>query len=642
MKYCSSLSLSAAFLTAAVLLISSPSVAAVTHVVVETNDQCPTVTTTTICYLSFHDAVINAIAGDSIEIRPGTHTVANETLNKSVSIYGIETSRTIFNGGGSGTILTISGVTNPSMSIRNITFFSANVGIAVQNSSSLVIRNNLFEVGTGSTAITTSGSLATSVFNNTFYLNGSGIVSNDANLNIINNIFYQSTSSTAISSNVSLSSIKNNLFFGGTIGPPLITTVTTTPFSSDPNFTTANGNISTLDPSFVFIGANDITQLDFHLLASSPCITAGDTSVGFNNTGNLSGTDIGAYGGQSDRIPFIVSNVSGVVSASSGTITDTITLSWSPNNAYSTKGYNVYYGKTSGQAPGGSYTGTDAVVSGVTRTSPIDVDTATSVVLTGLTTTAATPAKPVLFTPQPRNEGLLLSWAAVPGATSYIINYSLSSAPTLTFPPITVTNATSYTLSGLVNGELYTISITAEAQSPYYLAVTAYDLSSTAGDPGVQDESRYSEELVLYVGVPGISPPSDPVQGLPEKLVPYPNLPNTGCFIATAAYGSRDAFAVKVLREFRDRHLQTNAPGRSFVRWYYSFSPAAAQYLNEHPGLKPFVRAALDPVVSLVLVITRAPSLALAVAAMLLIAPTALLARRKRSLRAHHPEGYPS
>ena len=414
-------------------------------------------------------------------------------------------------------------------------------------------------------------------------------------------------------------------------------TVTTIPFSSDGNFLNPDwkGNLSLLDPKFVKTDPSDITLSDFHLLASSPCITAGDTSVGFNNVGDSSGTDIGAYGGQSDRIPTVVSGVSGLVSASTGTINDTITLSWSPNNAYSTKGYNVYYGHASG-----SYTGSDAVVSGVTRTSPIDVGTSTSVILTGLTTTAATPAAPVLNKPEPRNEGLSLSWSAVPGATSYIITYSLTSAPTLTFPPITVVNTTSYTLTGLTNGELYTITITAEAQSAYYLAVTAYDLSSTAGDPGVQDESRYSEELVLSVGIPGTSGPSNSEQGLPEKLVPYPNLPNTGCFIATAAYGSRDAFAVEVLREFRDRYLQTNAPGRSFVRWYYSFSPAAAQYLNEHPGLKPFVRAALDPVVSVALVITRTPRLALAVAAMLLIALIALLARRKKSLcTTHHPEG---
>ncbi|MEK6742682.1 MAG: fibronectin type III domain-containing protein [Nitrospirota bacterium] len=638
MNYNSSLSLPVAICTAAILILlfSSPAAAAVTRVVATTSDQCPVETPTTICYLSFQEAVAAALSGDAIDILPGTHSAANATLSQSVSISGSETAQTILNGGGSGTILTISGAVS-SLSIRNLTFFSANTGIAVQNSSSVDIRNNIFEIGTSSTAISISASPSTRVFNNTFYLNSNGIVSNDVNLNIINNIFNQGAGSTAISSNVSLLTIKNNLFFGGNIGPAVVTV------TIDPHDVTVpppdwRGNISALDPKFVKPDPSDVTLRDFHLLASSPCITAGDTSMGFNSTGDTSGTDIGAYGSQSDRIPYIVSVVSALASASTGTITDTITLSWSPNNAYSTKGYNVHYDKVSGKATG-SYNGADAVVSGVTRTSPIDVGTATNVILTGLTTTAATPARPVLSRPEPRNEGLRLSWSAVPGATSYTIYYSLASAPTLTFPPITVANTTSYTLSGLVNGELYTIAITAVAQAPYYLAVTAYDLSSTAGTPGVQDESRYSEELKVYVGIPGISSPSDPVQGLPELLVPYPNLPNTGCFIATAAYGSPEAFAVKVLREFRDTRLLTNAPGKSFVRWYYEYSPTAAHYLNEHPALKPFVRAALGPVVSAALLVTRAPHLALAVAVMLLIALTALLAFRKRSLRTRRPMG---
>ena len=41
------------------------------------------------------------------------------------------------------------------------------------------------------------------------------------------------------------------------------------------------------------------------------------------------------------------------------------------------------------------------------------------------------------------------------------------------------------------------------------------------------------------------------------------------CFIATAAFGSRQERNVRVLREFRDRRLLTSKTGRAFVRWYY-------------------------------------------------------------------------
>jgi hypothetical protein len=632
MKFTPSLSLYAALCTAALLLSSSPATAT-TRVVAITSDQCPADQVTTPCYFSFQDALANALSGDSIEFRPGMHNVANAVVNQSVSISGIsgaETARTILNGGGAGAILTINGVIS-SLSIRNLTFFSATTGIAVQNSTSSVdIRNNIFEVGTGSTAISISASQNTRVFNNTFYLNLNGIVSTDLALNIFNNIFYQGSGSTAITpSSMSLSFIKNNLFFNGIIGPPVVT-VTINPHDvSPPGPPGWNKNISELNPQFVSISSGDVTQRDFHLLASSPCITSGDTTMGTNTVGDKSGTDIGAYGGQADGIPYIVSGVSGLASAS-----DTITLTWSPNNAYSTKGYNVYYGKASR-----NYTGNDAVVSGVTTTSPIDVGTSTSVVLTGLVTSVVTPSAPQLYAPEPRNGTLSLSWSAVPGATSYNIFHSIASAPSLTFPPITVTNATSYKLSGLTNGELYIIAVTAEAQSPYYLAVTAYDSTSTAGTPGIQDESNYSAEQIVYVGTPGISGSSNIVEGIPEMLVPYPNLPNTGCFIATAAYGSENAAAVRILREFRDRYLQTNAAGRAFDRWYYSFSPPAARFITEHPAMKPFVRAALGPAVAVAVVFTQAPPLALAVAAVLLIALMVYLTYRKRSPSSHLPTG---
>jgi len=72
-----------------------------------------------------------------------------------------------------------------------------------------------------------------------------------------------------------------------------------------------------------------------------------------------------------------------------------------------------------------------------------------------------------------------------------------------------------------------------------------------------------------------------------------------GCFIATATYGTPMAGEIEILREFRDEYLLTNPPGRALVDFYYRVSPPMAEFINEHPSLKPIVRAGLLPAVAM-------------------------------------------
>ena len=73
----------------------------------------------------------------------------------------------------------------------------------------------------------------------------------------------------------------------------------------------------------------------------------------------------------------------------------------------------------------------------------------------------------------------------------------------------------------------------------------------------------------------------------------------SGCFIATAAYGSIMEPHVQVLRDFRDRFLSTNAIGKGFLHLYYTYSPPVADFIRQHDGLRFIIRWTLMPFVGI-------------------------------------------
>jgi len=75
-----------------------------------------------------------------------------------------------------------------------------------------------------------------------------------------------------------------------------------------------------------------------------------------------------------------------------------------------------------------------------------------------------------------------------------------------------------------------------------------------------------------------------------------------GCLIATAAFGSELAPQVQLLREIRDNTVLQTESGYAFMagfnQFYYSFSPAVADYERENPAFKEAVKITLTPLLT--------------------------------------------
>ncbi|MDX1810784.1 MAG: CFI-box-CTERM domain-containing protein [Gammaproteobacteria bacterium] len=504
-----------------------------------------------------NSALTTAIDNDSIFLEPGEYTV-NLLINKSVILKGRSTKDVILKAlDNTQPVIAIDNVVN--VKIQNMTFKDSQQAIYVYESVAglnLTIENNAFflriseDLNTLSYAIQVYAPDVT-IKHNVFYKNNYSVFTNEDVITISRNIF---------SDNATLPGtfgLINNCFKTGNSNIEAITN------------NTINADIRFVDPE----------NADFHLKAGSDCII---------DEGFASEDVYGAYGGDSvDGIPSAIKidtfNTSNLANSE-------VLVGWAHNEAREIDDYKVYYSESPLK---GLNTEDDrkgiATVTGIGTNA--DNDGNLSVTVTLPKNATEIPQEPTLISVQPRNEKLIVKWTAVSGVDSYKLYYTGRENN-----PISVeASKTGYTISGLSNDAVYEVWVSAVDQLKYYFQVAAVTANN--------DVDNFQESFFLFgdqevtVGDVEESLISNKISQQPEALSAYPQLPNEGCFIATAAFGYYSADEVMVLRHFRDKHLLTNAPGTTFVKWYYTYGPIFADLIRQSEALKAMVRIALYPLI---------------------------------------------
>jgi hypothetical protein len=517
-------------------------------------------------YPTIQQAIDQAVAGDTVTIEPGAY-VENIALKDGISVRGREAARVLLSPDRDG-VPTILVASVTSAVVANMTLVGAGVALEVQDSSDVTVASNIFDAAED-TALSTDQMSIVAVVNNVFFGNGTAIRRSSDDTAVTNNVFAGNRVTIASPANIvdDDASVRFNCFFD--------------------NDDLTTGGIDTAlgatfqigDPRFA-----DTERRDFHLQQSSPCI---DTGSGTDRIDN-SVADIGAYGGAfADERPFPVAQPA--AQDRSGDQIFALELTWGSNLSYlvtntqNPGGYRVYYRQNE---PGPPFDGVDA--DDGTQPSPIDTGSVTSFTLENLRPEVASPTAPQLLSAEPRANAVALTWGAVDNVVGYTIRYGVTD---LYENRVDVGDLTAHTVGGLANETAYTFAVVARRQATYYVAVTALDNTQ------VRHESALSEVQSLRLGPIVESADSNQLGAVPQVTIPVPNLPDEGCFIATAAYGADWVAEVQILRDFRDAYLLTHSLGRRLVRAYYAISPEPSRYLNAHPRLKIVVRAGLAPAV---------------------------------------------
>ena len=134
--------------------------------------------------------------------------------------------------------------------------------------------------------------------------------------------------------------------------------------------------------------------------------------------------------------------------------------------------------------------------------------------------------------------------------------------------------------------------------APEPVVDTAAEDAAAAAAAAAADAAAAAAEAAAAATVTEPEPEPEPVM----VSQPAEEKKGGGCLIATAAFGSEMAPQVQFLREIRDNTVLQTESGSAFMtgfnQFYYSFSPAVADYERENPAFKETVKLALTPMLT--------------------------------------------
>ncbi len=544
-------------------------------------------------------AIDAATDGDVVLVDPGSY-IENLTLKTGVDVRGREAARTLLEATDTGQPTVLANSVN-NVVFGNISLVTPGVGIDVIDSTEVQIVSTIID---GATVLGMR-------------------VDSSSQVDALNNVFRENA--VAVNRATVDAQITNTAFVGNNI------TITSPPaFPVDPNDNVDNcgffentdlstggvdtglGDSSVVgDPRFV-----DVAAGDFHLTEGSPFI---DTGLGTDAVDNTT-ADIGAFGGQfADARPFPLPAPAATDTSGTTPPPYSVEVTWTANRDYrvtnsaNSGSYRLYYRQNESGPP---YDGTDA--GNGTLPSPVEAGTSTSLALGDLQPVALAPGTPQLLSANALNEAVALTWSTVDDASGYSVSWGIASVDENTAE---VGNATRFTVTDLSNDETYQFAVRALREPVYFFSVTSLDNTQN------RNESDFSPEIEITLGPSTAGGLSNTLSATPALTVPFPDLPDKGCFVATAAFGADWEAEVLVLRDFRDRYLETSGVGRAFVGWYYRNAPVAAHWIDEREGLKTLSRWALYPFVLAALVLMNSGALELG---LLLVLTAQLIGSRRR------------